>query len=309
MIRSIFDHLSRQLDKGRLRRNVRLAPYTTFKSGGPAEYYFEAETEEDLIVSQKSANELAIPFTLLGGASNVVVADRGINGLVVRNRVMYKKPIREDKAYGYLTVSSGYPMTRLAQETAKAGFSGLEYHVGLPGTVGGALYMNSKWTNPTCYVGDCLYEAGLVDREGKVKIVTKDYFEFGYDQSILQKTREIVVWATFKLKKDAPQKLVDRGKMALSYRRQTQPFGIASSGCFFKNINGQSAGKIIERLGFKGLTIGNLKVSDKHANFVINLGGGTSDDYIEIVDIIKKKAEKELGVKLEEEVLFLPEGK
>jgi UDP-N-acetylmuramate dehydrogenase len=307
----IFDFLENVLGQGRVKENFILAPFTTFKMGGPAEYYFEAQTDEDIINAVKAAHDLEIPLTILGGASNVVISDKGIKGLVLRNQVMYKKILEQDKSSTLLQVSSGYSITRLAKETADEGLSGLEYHLGLPGTVGGSLYMNSKWyINPgkdrqEAFVGDPLIKAQLVLLDGKTKVVDRDYFEFAYDHSILQKTREIIVWAQFKLAKTNPQITIATAKESREYRHQTQPFGVATSGCFFRNINGQSAGKIIDELGLKGQTIGGIQVSDKHANFLINKGNGTMKDVFELVTLIKERAKNKYGVKLEEEIIII----
>lgn len=302
---SIIFFFDAQFGKYRLKTNYTLAPFTTFKSGGPAEYYFEAESEDDLIHAFKIAKDTGIGVVILGGASNVVIDDDGIKGLVIRNRFFEKKILKEDATHAYLKVSSGYPITRLSKETAQMGLSGLEYHVGLPGTVGGALYMNSKWTKPVCYVGDVLHNATLISKNGDIKTVDRDYFEFGYDQSILQKTHEIVVSAVFKLKKTDPSELMTRGQDALAYRKQTQPFGVATSGCFFRNVNGQSAGELIDKAGLKGFSIGGAKVSDKHANFIVNTHNAKTADVVELVNHIKNTVKKRYNVSLQEEVIFI----
>ncbi len=235
----------------------------------------------------------------------MIVSDEGIKGLIIHNRYSEKKIVKETQKAVYLRVSSGYSMTRLAKETAEAGLSGLEYHCGLPGTVGGALYMNSKWTKPVAYVGEAVYEAKLLNKEGNDKIVKKNYFQFAYDVSIIQKTKEIIVWVDFKLSRENPKLLIERYKKSLNYRKKTQPHGVASSGCFFRNMNDQSAGKLIDKLGLKGFAVGNLYISNQHANFIINKGGGSADDFKKLVKHIKKVAQDKMGIKLEEEVIFI----
>jgi UDP-N-acetylmuramate dehydrogenase len=290
-----------------LQHNVILKPYSTFKMGGPAEYYMMAEKEEDLIEGIKFAHEAHMPVRVLGGASNIVISDAGIKGLVIRNMVSSKEVLEETETSVLVRITSGYSMTRLAKETAEAGWSGFEHHLGLPGTLGGALFMNSKWVNPerTYYVGDTLVRAQLVTREGETRIVDKEYFDFGYDYSTIQKTGEIVVWAEFSMMKDDPEKLIQQGKDALAYRKQTQPFGVSTSGCFFKNVNGESAGKMIDQLGLKGHRIGGAFVSDVHANFILNDGTATTHDVEELLADIKKKVKDHYNVELEQEVSII----
>jgi UDP-N-acetylmuramate dehydrogenase len=248
-----------------------------------------------------------MPVRVLGGASNIVISDKGIKGLVIRNMVSSKEIIEETETSVLVRITSGYSMTRLAKETAEAGWSGFEHHLGLPGTLGGALFMNSKWVNPdtTYYVGDTLVKAQLVTPEGETRIVEKEYFDFGYDYSTIQHTGEIVVWAEFSMMKDDPEKLMQQGKDALAYRKQTQPFGVSTSGCFFKNVNGESAGKMIDQLGLKGHRVGGAFVSDIHANFILNDGTATTYDVEELLADIKKKVKDHYNVELEQEVSII----
>ncbi|OGK16028.1 UDP-N-acetylenolpyruvoylglucosamine reductase [Candidatus Roizmanbacteria bacterium RIFCSPLOWO2_02_FULL_37_19] len=307
----ILEQLEAKLGKGRVRQNISLAPYTTFKVGGPVEFYFEAKTDEDIINAIQTASNLNIPFFVFGGVSNVVVSDKGMKGLVIKNQVMYKEIAEDRSGHVILKVSSGYSMTRLAKETADEGWSGLEYHVGLPGTLGGALYMNSKWyINPgknrqEVYVGDPLVRAGLVTRDGVFKSVPKSYFNFAYDYSILHETKEIVLWAEFKLAKISPEETKLHAQTSMDYRKQTQPMGIASSGCYFKNVKGESVGKMIDELGLKGYSIGGAQISEKHANFIVNTGNATSEDVKNLVTFIKKRVKEKYGIDLEEEVLTI----
>lgn len=300
-----LSELEQRLGSGRVKADFILAPYTTFKMGGPAEFFFEARTREDLIKSVNTAYETGLKLTILGGASNVIVSDKGIVGLVVRNMYSESRVVEESNTHVLLKVSSGYPIGRLVQETTHEGLSGFEYHMGLPGTLGGALFMNSKWTKPVAYMGDSLVDAELINDQGEVRKVDKTYFEFAYDHSILQKTKEILLTATFSLTRADPVELKKRAHSSLAHRKETQPIGVASSGCFFRNVDGASAGQIIDGLGLKGYSVGGLSISEKHANFVINNGGGTEKDFRELIAHIKQKAKDERGLTLVEEVVFV----
>ncbi len=300
-----LNQLQEILGNDRVQANFVLAPFTTFKMGGPAEFYFEAKTLEELVLAAKTAHKLNIKLTLLGGISNVVISDEGVKGLVVRNKYSEKEIVKEEEGFVYMKVSSGYSISALAGQTAAEGLCGLEYHLGLPGSVGGAIYMNSKWTNPLCYVGDVVDSVLLIDQSGDTRVEQKEYFKFAYDYSILHETHELVGYVIFKFSKLDASVLTTRGHEAIEYRKKTQPYGVASSGCFFQNIDGQSAGKLIDDLGFKGFRVGDLEVSDIHANFIINHGKGTVSDFKKIVESIKQKALQEKGLQLHEEIRFI----
>ena len=301
---NIFDSLQAQLGN-QVKAKVNLAPYTTFKLGGPAEYYFVAETKQELIDAYHIAQKLDIQFNILGGASNIVVPEEGINGLVVRNMVSYKKIIEKKDDSVLLEVGSGYSITRLAKETSEEGLSGIEFHLGLPGTIGGAVVMNSKWTRPRVDVGDYVYSVEVIKKDGTVKVEPKDYCEFSYGWSKLQQTKEIVVAVTLELKKIGSEVSVKNAQDSLAYRKETQPFGVFTSGCFFKNVDNLSAGKLIDDAGLKGYSVGDLVVSDKHANFIINKGNGNVKDLRKLLDIIKTKVKEHSGIELKEEVIIL----
>jgi UDP-N-acetylmuramate dehydrogenase len=301
---SILEEVNTQLD-GKVKQHVVLAPYSTFKIGGEAEYYFLAETKDELIKASKLTKELNIPFLLLAGASNIILPEGKIPGLVVRNLISYKKVIQDTPDFQILEVGSGYSMTRLAKETAELGLSGVEYHLGLPGTVGGAVVMNSKWTHPNSYVGDVVESTETLDTEGILHTRDASYCEFSYGYSKFQETKEIVLSVRFKLLKQDPATVLQHAKEAQEYRKKTQPYGVNTSGCFFKNIDGQSAGELIDKAGMKGVQIGDLVVSDIHANFIVNKGKGTVKDLKSLLSLIKEKVKNKFNVELKEEVVIM----
>ncbi|MBI2051282.1 UDP-N-acetylmuramate dehydrogenase [Candidatus Roizmanbacteria bacterium] len=290
---------------GDLKRNIDLFSHTTLRMKTVAEYFFEAKSRDDLILVRKLASNQRLPFTILGGGSNVAMVNAILRGIVVKNLYIQKELVSDSGDSVWLLVSSGYPGSKLVNETVEAGYQGLEYHLGLPGTVGGAIYMNSKWTNPECYFGDPVESAHLLDKAGNVKKVKKDYFHFAYDYSRLQETGEILLEVVFRFKKADPKVLKKRADEALTYRKATQPFGIASSGCFFRNIDGTSAGSLIDRAGLKGTRIGNFVVSPKHANFILNQGDGNPEDLKKLIELVKEKVKAKFGVELKEEVILL----
>ncbi len=305
----------RQNSKLKIQKNINLFPFNTLRTNTIAEYFLEAKTREDLIEGKKFAlkNELSL-FILAGGSNLVIVKDK-IKGLVVKNNYLKLKVIKETNDYVNLLVSSGYPVSKLVSETVEKGYEGFEYHKGLPGTVGGAIYMNSKWTKPISYFGENLIYAYLINdpsfvktsegKRGQDKKVSRDYFQFAYDYSVLQKTKEILLEAVFQLKKTDPEILKKRSELAFEYRKKTQPMGVKTSGCFFKNVRGKSAGQLIDQVGLKGFAVGDFFVSPIHANFIINRGNGKAKDLLELVRIIKEKVKDKFEIELEEEVIII----
>ncbi|CAN5118986.1 UDP-N-acetylmuramate dehydrogenase [soil metagenome] len=292
--------------------NKDISHFLTLRTKTKAEYYFSAESREDIVSAIKAAYELDISFFMLAGGSNMAVLRDTIEGLMIHNRYFKKEILEDTPAYADVLFSSGYPMSRVVRETTEEGMAGFEYHLGLPGTIGGAIYMNSKWTKPVSYCGDTLISATIVDHQGNMRQVEKEYFEFAYDYSILQKTKEIFLDGVFRLKKEDATLLQERSKAALQYRQETQPHGVSTGGCFFQNITQEdkeranlpttSAGYLIDHAGLKGKQVGSFVVSDKHANFIVNTGEGKPEDLHELLDQIKSTIKEKYGVELVEEV-------
>ncbi len=289
----------------KIEKDKDLTTLNTLRSLSVAEYFLEANTREDLISGVRFAKENKLPLFILAGGSNLAIVKNKISGLVIKNNYKELKIIKETDKDVLLSVSSGYPVSLLVNETVNKGYEGFEYHKGLPGTVGGAIYMNSKWTRPVSYFGDSLEYAYLVnDRTGDKK-VDKNYFKFAYDYSILQKTKEVLLEAVFKLKKINPSILKERSEQAFEYRKKTQPMGVATSGCFFKNIEGKSAGQMIDQSGLKNFSVGDFFISPVHANFIINRGNGKARDLVKLVRIIKERVKEKFGVELKEEIIYV----
>jgi len=291
--------------KIQIEQNKNLKQFNTLRTSAVAEYFLEAKSREDLIEGKKFALKNKLLLFILAGGSNLAITKEKISGLVIKNSYKELKILKETDKDVLLSVSSGYPVSLLVNETVAKGFEGFEYHKGLPGTVGGAVYMNSKWTKPESYFGDYLVMGYLVTSFGKTKQVDRKYFEFAYDYSVLQKTKEVLLEVVFRLKKVDPKILKERAEEAFNYRKQTQPMGEKTSGCFFKNVDGKSAGQMIDQAGLKNFSVGNFYVSPIHANFIINRGNGQAKDLVELVRIIKEKVKEKFGVELEEEIIYV----
>lgn len=324
----ILKKIEIKLGQGKIKQNESLSRYTTLRIGGPAEFFFVAQTTEDVIQAVKTAIEEKIPYYVLGGGSNVVISDKGLKGLVIRNESRSIKVVKRvgsikngkmEIQHALVEADTGVLINQLVRFTCDEGLGGLERHLGLPGTVGGALYMNSKWTKPPTYVGDVLYSSKILDREGKVKNVDKSYFDFAYDQSVLQRNNETVLTAIFLLTAEKKNELWERANASMEYRRNTQPMGVATAGCTFRNIplshamrlatpnNTTSAGYLVDQVGLKNFQKGKAKFSDKHANFILNLGGATAADVKGLIDEAKERVWERFRVQIDPEIVLLGE--
>ncbi len=277
-----------------IRENVPLAPYTTFRLGGPARYFLDAQTVEDVVEGIRFARERNLRVLPLGAGSDVLVSDAGYDGVVIRLLRLRGKRINGT----YVYAMAGEPLPKLARELAEEGLSGFEYLVGVPGTVGGGVAKNAGAHGGE--IKDILEEAYVVDEEGEIKVVGGDSLSLSYRTSALP-DMGILVEAKFSLTEDDPRRILGKMEEFIRYREKTQPWKEKTAGCMFKNPPGGYAGKLIEEAGLKGFRIGGVRVSEKHANFFIN-EGGTADDAIRLIDHVRERVFKVFGIELEVEI-------
>ncbi len=289
---------------------------TTMKTMVIADWFVEATTPEEIQEAIAFAREKELPYLLLGGGSNTVIVKSPLHAVVIKNRFQSMEVVADTDDTVDVKVGSGTILSQLIRFCTEHGYSGLEFHRGLPGSVGGAIYMNSKWTKPTCYVGDPVVAATLLTPSGEVKTVDRDYFQFAYDYSILHETKEILLDVTFRLKKDDPAAIEQRSKDALDHRAATQPKGTHTCGCMFQNISqaeadqigapSLSAGRLIDLAGMKGQRVGSFVVSDQHANFILDdEGQGKPEDLLELIARVKEAVRQSSGLTLREEVVVI----
>lgn len=304
-----------------LQENVSLAPFTYIKIGGPARYFVQVGSLADLENAVRSAQILQIPFRVLGAGANVLISDQGFDGLLIRN-------ITSDVHFSgtAVTVSAGYNLTKLAGETGKQGLSGLEFAFGIPGTVGGAVYGNAGSFGGE--MKDVLVTAKVLFPEGVQELANKD-FGFQYRHSVLKEEGRygVVLEARLQLKRGDPAKINALHKERLHYRKEHQPLEKPSLGSVFKNVpvdqfpkalweqfdiahhsaNGVvAAGYINDRLELRGMQIGQAQLSEKHGNFIVNLGGATAEHVIMLISAIKQKVRLGCsGLALHEEIQYL----
>lgn len=283
------------------RKRVRLAPYTTFKIGGLAEYFFEAKTKEDLIKAIETAKKFKLPFFILAGGSNILISDDGFKGLVIKNQ---NNKIRIEGSK--IVVEAGSKLNELVKVCLKESMSGLEWSAGIPGTIGGAIRGNAGAFEKSIADSVEKVEVLEINSELKIKIYETKDCKFDYRTSIFkEKNNLIVLSAEIKLEKDDREKIKERVERYLNYRKNKHPLEFPSAGSIFKNPKDNAAGILINQCGLSGSKIGQAQISEKHSNFVINLGGAKAEDVCKLINLIKEKVKEKFGIQLEEEIQFL----
>ncbi|MBD2013575.1 UDP-N-acetylmuramate dehydrogenase [Microcoleus sp. FACHB-53] len=287
-----------------LRAQASLASLTSFRVGGPAEWYVAPQRLEDLQASFEWGHSQGLPLTLLGAGSNLLISDRGLPGLVICTRHLRRTQFDEET--GTVTAGAGEPIARLAWQAAERGWEGLEWAVGIPGTVGGAVVMNAG-AHKNC-TADILVNAQTLSPTGVIEELTPQDLGFQYRTSSLQCGDRLVVEATFQLKPGAdPVQVRAATSQHLEQRRRSQPYHLPSCGSVFRNPDTRPAAWLIEQLGLKGYTIGGAQVAERHANFILNCGGAQASDIFQIIRHIQQQVEQHWSLWLEPEVKILGE--
>jgi UDP-N-acetylmuramate dehydrogenase len=295
-----------------VRRDVPLAPYTTFRIGGPADYFFEPLTEEELVQALRVAREAEVPHFLLGAGANILVGDRGFRGLVIRNQVGGIEFLDDDRVRAGAGVMVYHD---LIQATVARGLGGLHHFVGIPSTVGGAIWQNLHFLSPapererTVFVEEVVAEAEILTAEGEVRTVAGEYFEFGYDYSILHRRADVVLNVTFQLRREPDSTLRDTIRENLKWRDDRHPdlWLYPSAGSIFQKIEGVGAGRLIDECGLKGHVHRNAQIFHNHANIIVNLGGATAADVRALIDLAQNTVKQQLGYELTPEIGFVGE--
>jgi UDP-N-acetylmuramate dehydrogenase len=304
-----FDSTLRQAFGDRVVRDAPLAPLTTFKVGGPADWLLTLEGADEIRQALLLARGAGIPVRIVGGGSNILVSDGGVRGIVIRLRG--GSVVRLDS--GCVRADAAVTINGLVRWTINRGIAGLEAWAGTPGTVGGALYGNAHFQRRN--IGELVDRVILVDRSATLEEVPASEMEFGYDSSRLQRTGEVVVSVDFHATDGDPATLRATARESLAFRKRTQPLESASAGCIFQNPDPSrdrvpdgippSAGALVDRAGLKGAREGNARVSETHANFIVNEGGATAADIRTLVERCKREVRQRFGVELREEIVLL----
>jgi UDP-N-acetylmuramate dehydrogenase len=297
---------------GRLRRDEPLAQYTTFRIGGPADLLVEVDTADALAEAVRTAREMQVPYFVLGLGANILVGDRGFRGAVIRNLARHHR-FGDD---GRLWSESGAIMQDLILEAVERGWSGIEHYIGIPSTVGGAIWQNLHFLAPapererTMFIAEVFESCEILSEEGERKTVDAEYVRFGYDDSVFHHRRDIVLSATFRLTPGDPDRMHRILHENLSWRGARHPWLQIhpSAGSIFKKIEGVGAGRLIDQAGLKGHRHGGAQISPLHANIIVNRSGSaTARDVTELIGIAQRAVEERFGQRLEPEIGMIGE--
>ncbi|MEO7273556.1 MAG: UDP-N-acetylmuramate dehydrogenase [Vicinamibacterales bacterium] len=309
MTREAFDRALDDRFGTRVRRHAPLAPLTTFKVGGAADWLLDIQAADDVQAALGLASEYAIAVAVLGGGSNVLVPDDGIRGLVIRLHGGSVSQLAADR----IRAGGGVTINGLVRWTVSHGLAGLEAWAGTPGTVGGAVHGNAHFRGRL--ISELIASVTLISRGGELRHVPVAEMELGYDTSRLHRTGEIVVAADFIVFAGAPEPLRAIARDSLAFRKRTQPLASPSAGCIFQNPDPSrdavpagippSAGALVDRAGLKNATDGGARVSPTHGNFIVNDGGATAASVKALIDRCKTTVRERFGVELREEIVYL----
>jgi len=280
-----------------------------FRIGGPADVLYEATSADDLANAITAARALEIPWFVLGLGANILIGDKGIRGLVIRNRAT-AHTISND---GKLWSESGAVIQDLVLDTVRLGWSGLEHYIGIPSTVGGALWQNLHFLSPapererTMFIAEVFESCDILAEDETRKTVDADYIKFGYDESVFHHTRDMILSATFRLTRADPAVLHKILQENLSWRGSRHPWLAVhpSAGSIFKKIEGVGAGRLIDQCGLKGFRIGDAQISHIHANILVNLGNATAADVRAVIAHGQAAVRDRFGYELETEIGFI----
>lgn len=283
------------------RFDVPLSSLTTFRIGGNARLYAEAENSSHVSTLVKECRANEIKYIVIGKGSNIIANDNGLDMLVIRLTGDLAKVTRLDDTTFHC--GAGLSLAGLCREVENNSLSGLEFAWGIPGSVGGAVYMNAG-----AYGGeikDTVYSVTHIDRDGKIGTIKSNDLDFGYRHSVYKENGFTIIGATFKLKLDNRTEIRNRMDDYMSRRKEKQPLEYPSAGSVFRRPEGNYAGALIEKCGLKGKTIGGAQVSPKHAGFIVNIGGATAEDVKNLIKLIQTTVKEETGYELQREVIFL----
>ncbi len=313
-------------------KNISLAKKTTFKIGGKAKYFFIAKSKKDLIKAIRWAKRNHLPFFVLGGGSNLLVADEGFEGLVIKLQFssqpkIHKRTLLRSSGVISLEVEAGTKLKKLVEFCLKNGLTGLEWAMGIPGTLGGAIYGNASAFGNS--ISDFVKEVEVLDTTTlKIKIFKKKDCKFSLKETIFKKQKKyIILSAVLILKRGNKKEIKEKIRYYLEYRERNHPLNFPSAGCVFKNQKSKlknqkllkkfptlkefnkkgviPAAFLIEKCNLKGKKIGDAQISPKHANFIVNLGKAKAKDVLELINLIKVQVRKKFGIKLKEEIQLL----
>lgn len=282
--------------------NEPMSRHTSFKIGGPADLMAMPKNENELSLLLRKAKEHKVPVTLIGNGSNLLVRDKGIRGLVIKLGNMLSEIAAFDNC---ITFGSGVSLALASKKAAELSLSGLEFAVGIPGSIGGAVYMNAGAYNGE--MADVVSSVRVMDENGQVSELAADELQFGYRKTVLQSSKMIVTAVTVRLTPKDKAEILEQMDDFSQRRISKQPLELPSAGSMFKRPPGYFAGTLIDQTGLKGYTVGGAQVSEKHAGFVVNINHATAADVLQLIKDVQEKVMEAHGVMLQPEVLIIGE--
>ena len=286
-----------------IRENEEMKYHTTFRIGGVADYFVMPETKEQIKAVLLLCRENEIPYYIIGNGSNLLVGDKGFRGVIIQIDKTFDEITFIDETT--VKAQAGVMLSKLASKIAEKSLTGFEFAGGIPGTLGGAVYMNAG-----AYGGeikDCIVSALVIDEKNEIKTLTKDELELSYRSSVIQKKEYVVLEATFSFEKGEKECILAKMAQLNESRREKQPLNYPSAGSTFKRPEGHFAGKLIMDAGLSGYQVGGAMVSKKHCGFVINAGNATANDVQTLMENVDEIVYEKFGVHLEPEVRFVGE--
>lgn len=290
--------------EGQIKAQVSLATLTSFRVGGPAQWYAAPRNLDELRASFEYAQRRELKITMLGAGSNLLISDRGIPGLVISTR--HLRHSQFDPQTGQLTVAAGEPLPRLAWQAAERGWQGLEWAVGIPGSIGGAVVMNAG-AHKSC-MADMLINAQVLLLSGEIETLSLEELGYTYRTSSLQGSDRLVTQATLQLQPGFdPSQVMATTSQHLEQRKTSQPYHLPSCGSVFRNPLPYTAGWLIEQSGLKGYQVGAAQVAQRHANFILNCGGAKANDIFSLINYVQQQVQQNWSIWLHPEVRMLGE--
>lgn len=301
--KQILENLEKIISKERIKQNEPMKNHTSFKIGGPAEFYIKITSIKELQKILEFAKKEKIKITILGNGSNVLVSDSGIKGIVIRTNLKEIKIEPKEQNKIEITVDDATPIGFLAQKLLKEEITGFEEISGIPGTIGGAILMNAGAHGKE--MKDIVTEITAIDYNGKIHKFTNEQAKFTYRNSIFSSGKYIILQAKIILEKGNAKEIKAKMDEYAQFRKEKQPIEYPSAGSTFKRGIDFITAKLIDDAGLKGYTIGGAKVSEKHAGFIINTGNATAQDVLDLAKYVTDKVYEKFGKKIEFEIKFL----
>ena len=298
----IYNEIIKRINKNNVYLNEPMCNHTTFKIGGPADIFIKIETIDELKYVVETCNSKNIPTTIIGNGSNVLVRDKGIRGVTIKINFKELELINNN----IIKAGSGVLLSKISNYAYENSLTGFEFACGIPGTIGGAIRMNAGAHGKP--ISDVIYSTTYLDETGKIHKINNKENEFEYRESLFSKNNRLIILGTeIKLEEGNKEEIQKTINENIKFRKETQPINLPSAGCVFKRGQNFISSKLIDECGLKGLNVGDAKVSEKHAGFIVNTGNSTAEDVLKLMEMIKQKVYEKYKVEIEREIEILGE--